>query len=399
MLGTERWLLQPALLSLGYSINTEDPAEIEEAKQLTIDAKRHLLQFNDTDFYARLDDGSASMVHAWDGWCNYATNKNVEFVVPSEGSDLFADVMAIMESSENKEAAHAFINFVLEAENHLKVAELVLYKVPNAPAMEHARSRADQGLSEPRDLAGRARRLRGGPAARDRGSGRLEPGGGGDQGRLAARGRRERPDAIRRSLRPREPVAPARPVRRAGLRVLARVVPAAGRSDPRLQLLPAERDRRHRLHVHPGQLRPRGRPAVPEGAGVLGPHRAAHHPDRARARLRGRLLHRDALGAVADPAAGADRAAVLDEPVDPHLRVDRAAQQRRADQSRPAGLRGDRRLAPPPQQRVRDRRRAALRLPAADDPAALRVDRAAWDARLAKQPPTSARGRWPDSSG
>ena len=25
MLGTERWLLQPALLSLGYSINTEDP--------------------------------------------------------------------------------------------------------------------------------------------------------------------------------------------------------------------------------------------------------------------------------------------------------------------------------------------------------------------------------------
>lgn len=41
-----------------------------------------------------------------------------------------------MESSENKEGAHAFINFVLAAENHVKVAELVLYKVPNAPAME-----------------------------------------------------------------------------------------------------------------------------------------------------------------------------------------------------------------------------------------------------------------------
>ena len=71
------------------------------------------------------------MVHAWDGWCNYATNENVEFVVPSEGSDLFADTMVILESSENKEAAHAFINFVLEPENHVKVAELVLYKVPN----------------------------------------------------------------------------------------------------------------------------------------------------------------------------------------------------------------------------------------------------------------------------
>ena len=61
------------------------------------------------------------------------TKRHVEFVVPSEGSDLFADVMVIMESSENKEAAHAFINFILEPENHLKVAELVLYKVPNDP--------------------------------------------------------------------------------------------------------------------------------------------------------------------------------------------------------------------------------------------------------------------------
>ena len=136
MLGTDRWLLQPALLSLGYSINSEDPAEIEAARDLTLQAKDQLLQFNDTDFYARLDDGSAAMVHAWDGWCNYATNKNVEFVVPSEGSDLFADVMVIMESSENKEAAHAFINFILEPENHLKVAELVLYKVPNGAAMD-----------------------------------------------------------------------------------------------------------------------------------------------------------------------------------------------------------------------------------------------------------------------
>ncbi len=165
MLGTDRWLLQPALLSLGYSINSEDPAEIEAAKELTLQAKDQLLQFNDTDFYARLDDGSAGMVHAWDGWCNYATNKNVEFVVPSEGSDLFADVMVIMESSENKEAAHAFINFILEPENHLKVAELVLYKVPNAAGHGHARPGPDRGVSEPGDLAGGAARVRGGPAA------------------------------------------------------------------------------------------------------------------------------------------------------------------------------------------------------------------------------------------
>ena len=145
MLGTERWLLQPALLSLGYSINTQDAAEIEEAKELTLQAKQNLLAFDDTVFYDKLETGEALVVHAWDGWCNYVgldfetgeqdPDLRGEFVIPSEGSDVFADTMVIMESSENKEAAHAFINFILEPENHVQVANLVLYKVPNEPAM------------------------------------------------------------------------------------------------------------------------------------------------------------------------------------------------------------------------------------------------------------------------
>jgi spermidine/putrescine transport system substrate-binding protein len=136
MLGTERWLLQPALFTLGYSANTQDQAEIDEAKEMTIAAKENLLAFDDTVFYEKLDSGEASVVHGWDGWCNYATNENVEFVVPPEGADLWADVMTVMEASENKEAAHAFIDFVLRPENHVQVANLVLYKVPSGPAME-----------------------------------------------------------------------------------------------------------------------------------------------------------------------------------------------------------------------------------------------------------------------
>lgn len=44
--------------------------------------------------------------------------------------------MVILESSDNVEAAHAFIDWVLRPENHAQVAELVLYKVPNPAAME-----------------------------------------------------------------------------------------------------------------------------------------------------------------------------------------------------------------------------------------------------------------------
>ena len=137
MLGTDRWLLQPALLSLGYSINTTDPGQIEEAVAWTEEAKGHLLGFDDTTFYSKLVSGEALAVHAWDGWCNYgiAEDPNIEFVIPDEGSDVWTDTMVVLESSENKDAAHAFIDHVLSEDVGASVAEFVLYKVPNPDAM------------------------------------------------------------------------------------------------------------------------------------------------------------------------------------------------------------------------------------------------------------------------
>ena len=135
---TERWLALPALKSLGYSINTTDDAQLQEAKDLLIESKKDLLAYDDTTFYSRLVSGEANAVVAWDGWCNYGTaeNPDIKFVVPSEGSDLWVDTMVILKSSQNKEAAHAFINFILDPANHAWVAENILYKVPNQAAMD-----------------------------------------------------------------------------------------------------------------------------------------------------------------------------------------------------------------------------------------------------------------------
>lgn len=146
MLATDRWLMLPAQKALGFSVNTTDADELAQVEALLISAKTHLLAYDDTTFYSRLVSGEASLVEAWDGWCNYAIaeDPNVKFVVPSEGSDLWADTMVILNSSVNQEAAHAFINWVLEPANHSQVAELVLYKVPNPEAM----ARLDPALIE-----------------------------------------------------------------------------------------------------------------------------------------------------------------------------------------------------------------------------------------------------------
>jgi spermidine/putrescine transport system substrate-binding protein len=138
MLATERWLMLPAQRALGYSLNTQDEAEMGKVKDLLVKAKSNLLAYDDTTFYTRLVTGEAVMVEAWDGWCNYgiAENKNIKFVVPKEGSDLFTDTMVILKTSKNKEAAHAFINYILDKDVQSWVVDNILYKVPNVPAME-----------------------------------------------------------------------------------------------------------------------------------------------------------------------------------------------------------------------------------------------------------------------
>jgi spermidine/putrescine transport system substrate-binding protein len=134
MMATERWLMLPAQKALGFSANTTDPAQLDQVKQKLLEAKKTLLAYDDTTFGDRLKSGEAALVEAWDGWCP-TDDPKIKFVVPKEGSDLWVDTMVILKTSKNKEAAHAFINYILDADNHSWAASNILYKVPNGAAM------------------------------------------------------------------------------------------------------------------------------------------------------------------------------------------------------------------------------------------------------------------------
>ncbi len=136
MMDEERWLMVPALKVLGYSANSTDAGQLQQAADMLIKAKATLLGYDAETFYTKLDSGEAVAVHGWDGWCNYAADPNVKWVLPSEGSDLWLDTMTIAKGSPRLEAAHAFINFILLPENGKWVAENILYKVPNKAAMD-----------------------------------------------------------------------------------------------------------------------------------------------------------------------------------------------------------------------------------------------------------------------
>jgi spermidine/putrescine transport system substrate-binding protein len=77
-------------------------------------------------------------VHAWDGWCNYGIAENAgDQVRDPEGRQRHVGRHHDGDAaSENKDAAMAFINYVLKPEVHKWVAENILYKVPNQKATE-----------------------------------------------------------------------------------------------------------------------------------------------------------------------------------------------------------------------------------------------------------------------
>ena len=120
------------------SVNEIDPAKLDQVKAQLIEAKKTLLAYDDTTFYSKLVSGEASLVQAWDGWCNYgiAENAKIKYVIPKEGSDLWVDTMVVVESSQNKDAAHKFIDYILKADTGKWVVENIMYKTPNKAGME-----------------------------------------------------------------------------------------------------------------------------------------------------------------------------------------------------------------------------------------------------------------------
>jgi spermidine/putrescine transport system substrate-binding protein len=138
MLSTDRWLMAAGELAMGMSVNETDPGKLGQVKAQLIETKKSLLAYDDTTFYSKLVSGEATLVQAWDGWCNYgiAENPKIKYVIPKEGSDLWSDTMVVMKAAANPEGAHKFIDFVLNADNGKWVTENIMYKSPNKAGME-----------------------------------------------------------------------------------------------------------------------------------------------------------------------------------------------------------------------------------------------------------------------
>ena len=143
---SERDSFMMAFKALGYSMNTEDPDEINAAYEW-------LLQMNNTMSPVYVTDEvidsmmngykDIAVVYSGDATVILDENEDMSFYMPSQGTNIWCDAMVIPANAENPKLAHEFINYMLTYEAAFDNTETVGYTSPNAEVFEEMTTSED----------------------------------------------------------------------------------------------------------------------------------------------------------------------------------------------------------------------------------------------------------------
>ncbi len=133
-----REVFQMALLKLGYSGNTQDPKQIEEAYIELQKLMPNVLAFNSDNPANPFMEGEIDIGMIWNGSAYVARQSGaaIETIWPKEGGIFWMDSLAIPANAKNVEGAHKMIEFLLRPEIAAQVAETVGYPTPNLKAKQ-----------------------------------------------------------------------------------------------------------------------------------------------------------------------------------------------------------------------------------------------------------------------
>jgi len=141
MIRSSRDMFGMSLKMLGYSMNSNNKNEIDEAYKVLEKQKPFVKSYS----YIRLDDKSAlvkgqvSMSFAYNGDALSVMehDKRIKYITPKEGVNLWVDYLFISSSSKNSGNAYKFINYLNEPKVSAKNAEYTYCATPNLGAVKY----------------------------------------------------------------------------------------------------------------------------------------------------------------------------------------------------------------------------------------------------------------------
>lgn len=139
MLDDPRETFGVALKWKGYSINTTDPKQLEEARNLLSAQKPLVKTYNSSSFDEILLSGDVWLAHGWSGQLAKAKDQNSDlaYVIPKEGATIWVDNLAVPAAARHKDSAYAFLNFCLRPEIAAEITNYSGYASPNEAAKAH----------------------------------------------------------------------------------------------------------------------------------------------------------------------------------------------------------------------------------------------------------------------
>ncbi len=134
MLDDMRETLGAALKFLGFSLNTTDPAQLDQARDVVIRWKRNLAKLENEQYKTGLASGEFVLVHGYSGdiFQVQAENDDIVFAVPREGTSIACDDLVIPTGAAQVELAHAFVNFLHDPQVAAENTDFIQYLCPNS---------------------------------------------------------------------------------------------------------------------------------------------------------------------------------------------------------------------------------------------------------------------------
>lgn len=126
----------PVLLHyLGYEPYDEDPDALAAAEERMMELRPHIRYFHSSQYINDLANGEICLAYGWSGDVFQARDRaeeagqgvEIAYTIPKEGTILWYDMLAIPADAPNPDAAHAFINYLLEPEVIAEITNYVVY--------------------------------------------------------------------------------------------------------------------------------------------------------------------------------------------------------------------------------------------------------------------------------
>lgn len=131
-----RDLFMVGLKSLGYSMNSTDEKELNEAKDLLIQQKPLVQAYVIDQVRDKMigNEAALGVIYSGEAIFTQRENPDLEYVIPKEGTNVWIDSWVIPKNAENVENAEKFIDFMCRGDIALLNFDYITYSTPNTAA-------------------------------------------------------------------------------------------------------------------------------------------------------------------------------------------------------------------------------------------------------------------------